>query len=90
MATDLVTFKLDEKFLQEVDDVVERSNFSSRTDFIRTALRDKVDEFRFKEIYERLGKLKGAGKKKRQTTDADIHRVREKVVRELIKERGWD
>jgi Arc/MetJ-type ribon-helix-helix transcriptional regulator len=89
MATDLVTFKLDEKFLQEVDDAVEHSNFSSRTDFIRAALRDKVDEVKFKEIYEQLGKLKGAGKRKRQTTDAEIHRVREQALQNLIKKKGW-
>jgi len=88
MATDLVTFKLDEKFLQEVDAVVGRSGFSSRTDFIRAALRDKVDEVKFKEIYERLGKLKGASKKK--TTDEEIHRVREKALQNLIKKNGWD
>jgi metal-responsive CopG/Arc/MetJ family transcriptional regulator len=89
MATDLVTFKLDEKFLQEVDAVSGRSGFSSRTDFIRAALRDKVDEVKFKEIYERLGKLKGAGKRKRQTTDAEIHQVREQALQNLIKKKGW-
>ena len=88
MATDLVTFKLDEKFLKEVDDVVERSSFSNRTDFIRAALRDKVDEVKFKEIYERLGKLRGKAKTK--TTDEDLHRIREEALRNLIKKKGWD
>jgi Arc/MetJ-type ribon-helix-helix transcriptional regulator len=87
MATDLVTFKLDDKFLKEVDDVVERSSFSNRTDFIRAALRDKVDEVKFKEIYERLGKFKGISKKK--TTDAEIHRIREQALQELIRRKGW-
>ena len=88
MVTELVTFKLDKNFLREVDKIYPNAGFSSRTDFIRNALRKGVDEIKLKESMERLSKFKGISKNK--TTDEKIHKVREEVVKKMIKERGWD
>jgi len=87
MTTELITFKLDDKFLKEVDDIAKKSGFSNRTDFIRNALREKVDDIKLKEAMVRLGKLKGRSKKK--TTDAEIHRVRKEALQHLLKRKGW-
>ena len=86
MATELVTFKLDEKFLDEVDEIAKESGFSNRTDFIRNALREKVDEIKLKEAMVRLSKLKGSYKRK--ITNEEIHKVREKILQEMIKKKG--
>lgn len=87
MATELVTFKLDSEFLNEVDCISSKSGFSNRTDFIRNALREKIDEIKLKESMIRLSKLKG--KSKSNLTDKDIHAVREKVLYDLIKKKGF-
>ena len=87
MTTELVTFKLDSKFLKEVDSISKRSGFSNRTDFIRNALREKVDEIKLKRAMIRLSKLKGKSKKK--ITNKEIHAVREKVLQDLSKKKGF-
>jgi metal-responsive CopG/Arc/MetJ family transcriptional regulator len=83
MSIELVTFKLDDKFLREVDAVVKKSGFSNRTDFIRDALREKVSEIKLKEAMIEIGRLKGKSKKK--TTDEMLERIREEVFREFEK-----
>ncbi len=81
MATELVTFKLDNNFLKEVDGIVKKSGFSSRTDFIRNALREKVDEIKLKKAMMEIAHLKGASKKK--TTNEELEKIREKAFAEL-------
>jgi len=83
MATELVTFKMDAKFLKEVDESVKKSNFENRTEFIRAALREKVDEIELKETMQRLSYLKGASKKK--TSDEEYERNREMAFEEISK-----
>ncbi len=84
MTTELVTFKLDKKFLKEVDDTAKETGFSSRTDFIRASLRKNVNETRLREAMIELSKNFGKGKKK--ITDEDIHKVREQVMRDISNE----
>jgi len=84
MATELVTFKMNRKFLKEVDDTVKNSSFHNRTEFIRNALRENVDKIKLKKAMQEIAHLKGASGKK--TTDEEIHRVRQKVFEEFDKE----
>lgn len=83
VATELITFKMDGAFLKEVDEAVKSQNYQNRTEFIRSALRDKVKEAELREFMKELNKLKGASKKK--TTDEDWERVRELVSEEFDK-----
>jgi len=83
MVTELVTFKLESDFLEDVDKIVKNSGFQNRTEFIRNALREKVEEVRLKQAMQSIINLKGAGKKK--TSDEDLHRIREQVVKEFEK-----
>lgn len=83
MATELITFKMEQDFLNEVDKTVKISGYQSRTEFIRSALREKINELKLKQAIISLGKLKGASKIK--TTDKDRIKAREKVFAELDK-----
>jgi Arc/MetJ-type ribon-helix-helix transcriptional regulator len=83
MATELVTFKMEEDFLADVDNVVKAAGFQSRTEFIRAALREKIDDIKMKEAMRILSKMRG--KAPRQTTDEERHRVREQVFQEFDK-----
>ena len=83
MATELVTFKADEKFLEDVDTTVKIAGFNSRTEFIREALRDKIEEVKLKQAMFELGKLRGKASKK--TTDDEREKIREKVFEEFEK-----
>ena len=74
MVTELVTFKLDKNFLKDVDVAVKNNNFSNRTDFIRDALREKLEKIRYNYAVLVLSKLKGSSKTK--TTEEEYERIR--------------
>ncbi len=84
MVTNLITLKLERNFLKEIDSIVKNQNYQNRTEFIRNALRDKVEKARTKEIMKELITLKGLSSKK--TTDEDLRRLRKKAFEELEKE----
>jgi len=88
MVTEMISMKLEDSFLKAIDSVVKKEGYQSRTEFIRTALREKIDQERYKEIYKRLGKLRGKAKTK--TTDEDLHRIREEALKSLAKKKGWN
>jgi len=85
MATDQVLFKADKKFISEIDATVKSGNYQNRTEFIREALRDKIDEYRLKEAISKFALLKGSLRKSRQTNDEDLEATREKVFQEFEK-----
>ena len=86
MATELVTFKMDSKFLKEVDKTVKESGFQNRTEFIRASLRKGIDEIKLREAMKKIAHLKGASKKK--ITEEEYERAREKAFEDLDKSSG--
>jgi metal-responsive CopG/Arc/MetJ family transcriptional regulator len=83
MVTEMITLKLDDIFLKEIDGIVKSKGYQNRTEFIRSALRTKVDDEKLKEAMRQIAHLRGAVPWK--TTDEDLERTREKVFRELDK-----
>lgn len=81
MATEMITLKLEDSFLNNIDDIVKKEGYQSRTEFIRNALREKVESSKLKEAMIELSKLKGASKKK--TSDEELERIREKAFEEI-------
>ncbi|MBC8501174.1 MAG: ribbon-helix-helix protein, CopG family [DPANN group archaeon] len=83
MVTEMITVKLEKKFLGEVDNIVKKHGYQNRTEFIRNALREKVDEAKLREAMMSIAHLKGAAKKK--TTEEEYERIREQVFDEFDK-----
>ena len=83
MATEMITVKMDNVFLGEVDNVVKNEGYQNRTEFIRNALREKVEEIKLKKAMMELAHLKGSVKKK--TTEDDYEKVRAKAFDEISK-----
>ena len=83
MTTEMITLKLENSFLSEIDKVVQNGGYQSRTEFIRNALREKVDEAKLRKAMLEISHLKGASKKK--TTDEELERIREQAFEELYK-----
>lgn len=81
MKTELVTFKMEHNFLEDVDKTAKSAGFQNRTEFIRNALREKVEEVKLKEAMMSIIHLKGASKKK--TSDEQLEKIREKVFDEF-------
>jgi metal-responsive CopG/Arc/MetJ family transcriptional regulator len=83
MVTDMITVKLEDSFLKEIDNIVQAQGYQNRTEFIRNALREKVEQTKLNEAMMQLAHLKGASKKK--TTDEQLEKIRMKVFEELDK-----
>jgi metal-responsive CopG/Arc/MetJ family transcriptional regulator len=83
MATEMITLKLESKFLKNIDNIVKKEGYQSRTEFIRSALRQKIDEEKAKSILYELNKLKGSSKKK--VSDDDYETVRDRAYEEIGK-----
>ena len=83
MVTEMITVKLDNRFLEDIDSVVKREGYQNRTEFIRNALREKLEETKLKEAMMSIAHLKGAAKKK--TSDKEFEEIREKAFEELSK-----
>ncbi|MBI2672184.1 ribbon-helix-helix protein, CopG family [Candidatus Woesearchaeota archaeon] len=83
MATQMITLKLEKKFLKEADQIVKENGYQNRTELIRNALREKVDEIKLKKAMREIAHLKGASKRK--TTEEEYERVREEVAQEICR-----
>lgn len=81
-----VSLKLEKKFSKHLDKVMKKHSYSTKTEFIREAIRDKINELETKQALERARKIYGASRLK--TTDEQLHKAREKAVKELENEFG--
>ena len=83
MVTEMISLKLEDSFLDNVDDIVKKEGYQSRTEFIRNALREKVEAAKLRQAMLEISHLKGASKKK--TSDEELERIREKAFEEIDK-----
>jgi len=83
MVTEMITLKLEDVFLRDIDAIVSNSGYQNRTEFIRNALREKIEEVRLKDAMIALSKLRGSSKGK--TTEKDLEKIRELAFNKLNK-----
>ena len=83
-----ISLKMEGALLHEIDSILKSHRYSTRTEFIRNAIRDKLEELSRDELVKAFINLKG--KSKKIHTDKEWEIVKEKAYKELLKERGWD
>jgi metal-responsive CopG/Arc/MetJ family transcriptional regulator len=81
-----ITIKLDENMLGNIDKSLKKHNFSTRTEFIRDALREKLEGLSREELIEAALSIK---MKRRKDAIGDWDKVKEVAFENLAKERGW-
>lgn len=81
-----VTFKLNERILKKVDSVLESLNFGNRTEFIREAIREKLNKIETERFMRKLARFKGAVKVK--ISDEEFEAGRKKAFEQLAQEFG--
>ena len=81
-----VSLKLEPNFLRDIERTIRKNRYSTKTEFIRSAIRGKIKELEKKEAIERVMRLYGASKRK--TTDEQLHEAGEKAFQEIAKEMG--
>lgn len=79
-----VSIKLEDTFLQDIKKTMKKFRYTTKTEFIREAIRDKIMDLEKEEALLKVKRLYGASKRK--TTDTQLHQAREKAFRELDKE----
>ncbi|MBI4450528.1 ribbon-helix-helix protein, CopG family [Candidatus Woesearchaeota archaeon] len=70
-----VSLKMEDELLQEIDKNLAKHRYSTRTEFIRDAIREKLSDLEKADILRELTHLKGSSKRK--TTDGQLHKARE-------------
>ncbi len=78
-----ISIKLEEDFLNDLEKAMRTRNYATKSEFIREAIRDKIEEIDKKEMLKHIQSI--AGKSKRKTTDKQLHEIREEVFKELAK-----
>ena len=83
---DVVSVKFQKEVLKKIDDSILEHNFNSRTEFIRDAVRDKLDELRKETLIKEF--LTYNGKSKKKTSYAQNEQTRKAVSKELFEDLG--
>ncbi|VVB81580.1 Uncharacterised protein [uncultured archaeon] len=81
-----ITIKVNDEMAEEIDKAM-KPNYSTKTEFVREALRDKLEAIKKTDSWKELHKF--LGKSKRKTTDEELEQIREIAFNKLAKERGF-
>ena len=76
-----ISLKLEDGLLKEINKKLGKNRYSTRTEFIRDAIREKLSDLEKEEILRELVRLKGSSKKR--TSDEALHQARERAFRLL-------
>ena len=74
-----VSIKLDGEFLKNIELFMRKHNYMTKAEFIRQAIRDKIEQLEKEEMLRAVDRLAGSVKKKH--TDEELHTVREKLIK---------
>lgn len=80
---EVLNLKIDGKILREIDRTVHDHRYSTRSEFVRDAIREKLSELEKEAMLRHIEKI--AGSSKRKTTDEELHEAGEKVMRDLAR-----
>ncbi|HLC80285.1 MAG TPA: ribbon-helix-helix domain-containing protein [Candidatus Nanoarchaeia archaeon] len=84
MTTEMITVKLEDAFLGDIDTIVKNEGYQNRTEFIRNALREKIEEIKLRKAMMELAHLKGSAKKR--ATEESYEKIRAKAFEEISKQ----
>jgi len=79
---EIVSLKMEKELLQEIDSKLKNNRYATRTEFIRDAIRDKLNELEKEDVIRKLAALKGSLKGKVRMSD---EKAREAVFKEFAK-----
>ena len=78
-----LSLKLENQFLLNIEKAMKKHNYSTKTEFIREAIRDKIKDLEKEEALLRLKNMYGASKRK--TSKKDLELAGEKAFEEIKK-----
>ena len=78
-----VCIKVEDELLDRVNQSMKKSGYSTKTEFIREAIREKLEDDEKAALIKEFLKFRGKG---RNTTDEERRKTREEVSKELMEE----
>lgn len=78
--------KLEDNFAGDIQKAIKKYHYTTKTEFVREALRNRLSELEKAELIKNVEKMYGASKHK--TTDEQLHKAREQAAIEFEKELG--
>jgi len=78
-----ISLKLNKNLLSDIDKSLTKNRYSTRTEFIRDAIRAKLNKLDKDEILKNISKLHGSSNKK--TTDEHLHKAGDEAFRMIEK-----
>ncbi len=79
-----ISLKLDKGLLKDIDANLKKHRYSTRTEFIRDAIRHELTDLEKQELLRTVDQVWGASKHK--TSDEALHAVREQLTEKNMKE----
>ncbi len=76
---EVLNIKIEQKLLKEIDTNLARHRYSTRSEFVRDAIREKLSELEKEELLKKVAAMRGISKHK--TTDKQLHEAREKLAK---------
>ena len=70
-----ISLKLEDNMLKEIDSLLKGHRYSTRTEFIRDAIREKLSDIEKERLLKSIAELRGSSRRK--TTDEQLHAARE-------------
>ncbi|HII72130.1 TPA: hypothetical protein HA265_05230 [Candidatus Woesearchaeota archaeon] len=83
-----ICIKIDEGMLKKMDQAIKKHNYGTRTEFVREAIRKELKEMTREELIQEF--IKTGGISKTKTTEKEYCEIRDKTIKEMAKERGWE
>ena len=81
-----ISIRFEDDFLHDMEKTMKNNRYSTKAEFIREAIREKMKDLEKEAALMRLEKVYGAGKKKgRKITDEMIHKAGDEAVKEIAK-----
>ncbi len=83
MSTQLISLKLEKEIMNEIDSKIKKHRYSTRTEFIKDSIREKLKELEKDEFFIQISKFRGIAKKK--TTEKEYEKNRQLAFEKIEK-----
>jgi len=81
-----ISLKIESSLLKEIDSMLKTYRYSTRTEFIREAIRNRIEEMEKQKAIRELEKYFGSAKT--HVSDERHEQIREEVAKEYAKKMG--
>jgi metal-responsive CopG/Arc/MetJ family transcriptional regulator len=81
---DVLNIKIEKGIIRDIDKSLRKYRYSTRSEFVRDAIRQKLTDLEKEELMRAVAKVRGSSKHK--TSDTQVHETRERLIKKLEKQ----